>query len=164
MKLYEIAQQYTSALESLYESDELDEQTIRDTLEGLEGELHAKMEAVAAMALNIEAHAAAIKNAEKRMADRRKAQERKAQSIRAYLKQIMEQLNLKTMEGVQFDLKIKKNPPSLIIENEDLLPGEYWYVPDPEKEVDNAKLKDALQNGVEVPGAKITQATRLEIK
>lgn len=129
MKLYEITKQYNEALEILQENDDLDAQTIRDTLEGLEGELHAKIEAVAAMALNIEARAVAIKHAEKRMAERRKSQENKAEAIKRYLKETMEALNLSRVDGIQFDLAIKKNPPSLVIESEDLLPGNTGMFP-----------------------------------
>ena len=65
--LYEIAAEYRDAATKLAELD-LDAQTVADTLEGLSGDLETKAQNVAFFVRNLEATAAAIKQAEADMA------------------------------------------------------------------------------------------------
>ena len=79
--LYELAGEYRAAAEQLADLD-LPPEVVADTLEGLAGDLEQKATNVALFARNLEATAAAIKQAEADMAARRKAIENRAASIR----------------------------------------------------------------------------------
>lgn len=164
MKLYEIADQYLEALDRLQESEELDAQTIADTLEGLSGEVEEKMKAVAAIILNLKAYEQAAMAAALKMVDRGSKAEAKHKALTKYLKETMERLEMTVVVGDQFDLKIKKNPPSLNILDKNLVPRIFWYMPEVEGEIAKAELKAALLEGKEIPGAEILRPTRLEIK
>ena len=61
--LYELAAEYRADCEKLADMD-MDEQTLADTLEGLSGELEVKAQNVIMFTRNLEATAAAIKEAE----------------------------------------------------------------------------------------------------
>jgi hypothetical protein len=162
--LYVIANEYQAMVERLMNSD-LDEQTIADTIEGASGELELKVTNVAMFIRNLEASAEQIKLAEKAMADRRKALENKADSVKRYLFDNMKRTGITKIDSPYFALTIKKNPPSVIIDDVALIPNEYKvFLPPPPPTPDKAAIKAALQEGKTVEGAHIEQGERLEIK
>lgn len=164
LALYQLADLYLQDLQRLADLD-LDEQTVNDTLEGLSGELEVKATNVAAFARNLEASAEAIKGAEAQMAARRKAIERRAESLRSYLKANMERVGITKIESTQFALTIKKNPPAVHVEAPELVPSEFMKTPPPPPPVlDRKAVSDALKAGQDVPGCRLEQGTRLEIK
>jgi hypothetical protein len=162
--LYVLASEYHASASKLLESD-FDEQTIADTLEGLSGELEFKATNVAMLVRNLEASAEQIKIAEKSMADRRKAIESKAESIKRYLKDNMQRSGITKIESPYFALTIKKNPPSVIIDDATAIPAKFMVTPPaPPPSPDKTAIKAALQAGELVDGAHIEQGERLEIK
>jgi hypothetical protein len=162
--LYLIASEYQALANTLQEND-FDEVTIHDTLEGADGELETKAINVGCFIRNLESSAYQIKLAEKAMAKRRKSIENKADSIRKYLFDNMKACGISKIESPYFALTIKKNPSSLVIEDESLIPSDYFIQPEtPPLKLDNALVKKALTDGYDVPGARLNQAERLEIK
>ena len=61
-----------------------------------------------------------------------------------------------------FNFSIQKNPVSVNITDENILPEDY-LIPQPPK-VDKSSLKEALKNGIEVPGAELKQTEGLRIR
>ena len=61
-----------------------------------------------------------------------------------------------------FNFAIQKNPASVNITDENILPEDY-LIPQPPK-VDKTSLKEALKNGIEVPGAELKQTEGLRIR
>lgn len=164
LALFQIADQYLVDLKRLEELD-LDEQTVADTLEGLSGELEVKATNVAMFCRNLEASAEAIKAAEQQMAARRKAIENRAARIKQYLKDNMERTGITKIEGPHFALSIKKNPPAVHVEAQELIPAEFFNAPPPPAPVmDKKRIAEALKAGKDVPGCRLEQGTRLEIK
>lgn len=162
--LYVLASEYQAMASKLMESD-FDEQTIADTLEGAAGELEVKATNVAMFVRNLEASAEQIKLAEKAMAERRKSIESKADSIKRYLKDNMQRTGITKIECPYFALSIKKNPPSVIIDDLEAIPAKFMVTPPaPPPAPDKAAIKSALQAGEVVEGAHIEQGERLEIK
>ena len=69
------------------------------------------------------------------------------------------------IESPHFALKIKKNPPSVVIDSPDMIPAEFMKAPPPPPpSIDKVAIKEALKSGTEVPGARLNQELRLEIK
>ena len=164
LALYEIADAYLVDLQRLAELD-LDEQTISDTLEGLSGELEVKATNVAMFCRNLEASAEAIKGAEAQMAARRKAIENRAGRLRQYLKDNMERVCILKIESPFLALSIRKNPSAVHVEALELVPMEFFNPPMPPPPVlDKKRVADALKSGKDVPGCRMEQGTRLEIK
>ena len=136
--LFEIAETYRHALENLGDMD-LPDDVVRDTLEGLQGDLQAKGTNVAAFVLHLEAVAEAIKEAETKMGHRRKVLENRANNTRAYLKTCMETAGIQKIECPWFKLSIKKNPPKTVIDDESLIPVEFMKIPPPPPAVPDKK-------------------------
>lgn len=162
--LYELAHQYRADLEKLADLD-LDEQTLADTLEGLGGELEVKAQNVIMFTRNLEATAAAIKEAEAQMAARRKALENRAAGLRRYVLENMQFAGIQKIECPFFKLSIRDNPAAVEIYEPGLIPAQFMKQPEPPPpSPDKTAIKAAITAGTEVPGAKLTKGTRLDIK
>ena len=88
--LYEIAAKYRADLAALADL-ELDNQTVADTLDGMQGDLQDKLRAVIAYSLDLDVLATGTEEAAKRMADLAKARRARVQELRDYA--------LTTMQG-----------------------------------------------------------------
>lgn len=164
LALYQIADQYLADMQKLQDM-ELDDQTLMDTLEGLSGELEVKATNVAMFVRNLESSAEAIKAAEKAMAERRKAIEAKAERIRQYLLENMQRTGITKIESPYLAIGLRKNPPSVEVIDQALIPDEYFDIPEPPAPTLNKnRLKDDLKAGVIVEGAKLFQGQSLSIK
>lgn len=162
--LYELAADFRETADRLADM-ELDEQTLRDTLESIAYPVEQKAVQVAAFVRNLEATAEQIKQAEKQMADRRKAMESRAANVREYLMHNMRACGFTKIEHPMFKIAIKQNPESVVIEDERQIPADYLRQPEtPPPVPDKALMKKAMQDGYEIPGAKLTRTLRLEIK
>lgn len=162
--LYELAREYRDAAETLADLD-LDEQTLADTLEGMSGELEVKAQNVIMFTRNLESTAAAIKEAEAQMAARRKALENRAAGLRRYVLENMQFAGVQKIECPWFTLSVRDNPAAVEIFEPGLIPAEYMTQPAPPPPAPNkTAIKAAINAGTEVPGAKLTNGTRLEIK
>ena len=161
MKLYEV----TKDIEEMLEKTEPDDEYFNDTMESLQINWEEKAGGVSAYIGNLEATVAAIKNAEKNMADRRKSLLRNVESLKKYLMDNMDRLNIDKIETAHFVAKIKKNPPKVVINNEEEVPEDFW-----DKQVkwviNKTKIKEALKGDgkINVKGAEIVQDRRLVIK
>jgi len=161
--LYEISAAYRADVEKLANL-ELDEQTLADTLEGMGGELEVKAQNVVFFARNLEATAAAIKDAEAQMAARRKALERRADSLRRYVFASMQVAGVTKIECPYFRLSIQNNPPAVDVFEPDLVPLEYMVQPEtPPMSADRKAIGAALKAGKDVPGCRLTQGQRLAV-
>jgi len=162
--LYELAAEYRADAEKLADMD-LDEQTLADTLEGLSGELEVKAQNVIMFTRNLEATAAAIKEAEAQMAARRKALENRAAGLRRYVLENMQFAGIQKIECPLFKLSIRDNPAAVDIYEPGLIPAQYMKQPEPPPPApDKTAIKAAITAGTDVPGARLTKGTRLDIK
>lgn len=164
LSLYQIADQYLADIRTL-EDMELDSQTLADTLEGLTGDFEVKAVNVSMFIRNLEASAESIKEAEKQMAERRKALEDRANSIKEYLKLNMQKTGITSIDCPYFKITLRNNPESVDVLNPDMIPSEYYRVPEPPPPIlDKKALKEAIQNGVEVAGARLIRNQSIQIK
>lgn len=164
LALYQISDAYLADVRKLEEL-ELDEQTFLDTLESLSGDLELKATNVAMFVKNLEANAEAIKQAEKAMAERRRAHESKADKIRQYLLDNMLKTGITKIDCPYFTLSVRKNPPAVEVLTADLIPDDYYDIPEPPPPVLNKKrLAEDLKAGVVIQGARLTQGNSLQIK
>jgi hypothetical protein len=162
LTLYQITDRYQEAL-LLLSDPELPPEVVNDTLDAIEGEFENKALAVAAFIGNLELEAAAVHEVEDRMTKRRKALEGRAESLRGYLHFHMERLELKQLKSAELTVKIKRNPPRVVIDNETLLPDEYKEV-ELKLTVRKSLVQKALGEGREVAGAHLEASTRLDIR
>ena len=161
--LFILAAEHRALADKLHDTD-LDEQTILDTLEAESGDLVEKGKNVAAVFRNLESDAKQIKEAEEQLYARRKALEKRAANLKQYL------LNRMTISGIQkiecpwFSVSIKNNPESVQVDDESLIPRDYFREIPATFQLDKNLVKAAIKDGFEVPGAHLARTTRLDIK
>jgi hypothetical protein len=167
MKLYELANQFKS-LELLESTDDLPPEVIRDTLEGLEGQLQDKATNVALFIRNLESTADAIDAAADKMRSRGSRLRERAQSLNEYLLFNMQATGISKIESPFFTLTVRNNPATVVIDSENLIPAEFMRTPEPapppKPTPDKSAIARAIKSGAEVPGAHTEQRQRLEIK
>ncbi len=162
--LYVLAGEYRAIEQKLLDSD-LDETTIADTLEGAAGDLEEKAVNVAMFIRNLESSADQIDIAIKQMQERKKAIENKADSIKKYLLENMQRTGINKIESPYFSVQLKKNPPSVVIDNESYINEKYKVTKTvTTTSIDKESIKLAIKNGEIVTGAHIEQKERIEIK
>jgi len=164
LTLYELAAEHRTALEKLADLD-LPPEAVADTLESLGGELEAKAQNVVAFMRNLETTAIAIKEAEGQMASRRKAIENRVSSLKRYVLDAMQHNGIQRIDCPHFSISIAKNPPAVDVYDEGQIPKDYFIdPPPPPPQLDKNLIKQAIKDGFEVPGARLTQGVRLNIK
>lgn len=162
--LYVLASEYRAIEQKLIDSD-LDEKTIADTLEGAVGDLEEKAVNVAMFIRNLESSADQIDIAIKQMQERKKSIENKADSIKKYLLENMQRTGINKIESPYFSVQLKKNPPSVVVDNESDINAKYKVTKTViTTSIDKESIKLAIKNGETVSGAHIEQKERIEIK
>lgn len=164
LTLFEIASEYRQIADVLQDAN-CDEQTLMDTLEGERWPLELKAQNYGFVIGNLEASIAAITQAVKQMEARADSMKRRAEYLRERLKTGMEIAGVTKLECPHFAISIQKNPPAVEVWDERQVPEEFWVQPPPPaKKISKDALKAALKAGEDVPGAKLTQGTRIAIK
>lgn len=164
MTLYALTDKYRTAEAQMTDLG-MDEVTIRDTLEALQGEVQEKVTSVAMIVRNLESLAEQIKAAEKQMAERRKSIEARAEWLKGYLLQNMVAVGIQSVESPWFAIKVRQNPAAVTVLDEAAIPPEFWRTPEPPPPaLDKKAIAETLKAGGDVPGATLTRGNRLEIK
>jgi aromatic ring-opening dioxygenase LigB subunit len=166
LTLWQLTDQYLQALQILTSDDDLPPEVVRDTLDALEGSLVVKATNVAAYASMLSINADAIGTEIDRLKAMQQRAELHAQRLRDYLKDNMIRSGIAKIEATQapfFRLAIRKNPPKVVIDYEDMIPDEFLRTRTV-TEVARDEIKRAIQAGQDVPGAHLEQTERLEIK
>jgi hypothetical protein len=161
--LYTIATQHRALL--ALDVEEIDEQSMLDTLEALEGDLQTKATSVVAFQRNVQAYADMADAAAEALRNRARVLQNKADSVLAYMKRCMENGNITKIESAEFTARIQNNPPRVVVDDQAQLPAEFVIQkPAPPPEPSKTLIGNALKAGQEVPGAHLEQSTRLVIK
>ena len=131
---------------------DLDEETARDTLEGM-STLNELIAALVRSALLDESLQAGLKS---RMADLRarltRFEDRSAKKRRLVL-EAMSDAGLSKLEQPDFTVSVRTGPPALMVVTEEDIPSPYW-TPQPPKLNRQAVLND-LKIGEEIPGVQL---------
>ena len=164
MNLYQIAAEYRESADTLAALD-IDPQTLADTLESISGDLTTKTQNIAFVIRNLEALAESIKQAANGMTGRAKAIEARAASLRQYVLDNMMFAGVQKIDTPYFALAVRKNPPSAKVEDERQIPPRFFeQPPTPPLALSKSALAEALKAGEIIPGAKLVQSRRLEIR
>ncbi len=162
IKLYDLTTDYLEALDALAEIEDLPPEVIADTLEGLAGPWEEKALNVARYVRNLEAEAAAIDEAKKRMDARGKSTANQAARLKAYLKAELERTGLKP-KAPDLALRLQNNPPSVTIDDTALIPDDYRRT-ETVTTLLKAEIGTALKAGEVIPGARLVRSQRLVIQ
>jgi predicted RNA-binding protein len=127
----------------------IDEETLRDTLEGISS-LPEALAAVVRSYLDDLVVAAALGMRIGDMQTRLSRIEARVETKRATITAVMEKADIKKLEQPDFTASLRAIPPGLVVGDEMLIPGDYWK-PQPAK-LDKRGLLAALNSGASVPG------------
>lgn len=167
VKLYEVADTYLAALADLAQRDDLPPEVIADTLEAVKGEVEVKAANVAAFVKNVEVEAAVMKERAEIMAARAKRAQTMADGLKTYLAAHLMRCKLTEAKSGEIHVRLVKNPPAVVIENESLVPAEFMRTPEPapppKSAPDKSAIKSALAAGVLVEGCALIQSYRVRI-
>lgn len=144
---------------------EIDETTLKDTIEAVDGEIEVKADGYAKVIRQIEGDIASIKAEIGRLTFRKKVMENSRDRIKKALEEAMKATGKTKFETDLFSFRIQKNPPSLKLADDldiNKVPPEYIVWPEPT--IDNAKVKDVLKAGKELEWAHLEATEGLRIK
>lgn len=157
MNIYELSQSYQQIMEMIEDGQE----GLEDTLESLNDAIEDKAVGYAKVMRNLEAQATAIKEEEKRLSERRKSLENNVKRMKESLQETMIHNDKKKIKTDLFTFNIQKNPPSLNIENEELIPKRFY-----EEQLPKLNRKELLKElkETDIPGVAIKQGESLRIR
>lgn len=164
--LYSIVAEFREQATQLADM-ELDDATLADTLESIQWPVEEKARAVAAVIGNMGAANEMLANFIKSKQQQLKAMQAREDHLREYLLSNMlacEITEIKANDG-SLTIKVKTNPPSVIVDDEASIPWEYVrQAPPPPPAVDKVAVKEALKAGVEVPGCHLESKKSVTIR
>jgi hypothetical protein len=131
----------------------LDDETIRDTLEGIT-DLHEMIAAVVRSALVDEALHSGLRARLEEMRQRASRLELRASKKRELALQAMIGVGLAKLEQPDFTASTRAGSPALIVVSEQAIPQTYW-LPQPPK-IDRQGLLGELKRGAAVAGAELS--------
>ena len=132
------------------EFPDADEETLRDTLEGLSS-LPEMLACALRSYLDDIALTAALGIRINDMQERIGRFEQRAEKKRALITAVMERADLKKLAEPDFTVSVRATPSSLMVTDETEIPQDFWK-PQPAK-LDRQGLTAALRRGQSVPGA-----------
>lgn len=164
LTLYNITNKFAELMD-MAENGELTEEQYNALGEQLTLELQQKGSGIIGYTQNEEAFIEAVDFQIKRLQDLKKARQNKLEKFKQYVKENMDRLGITKMDTELGTLSIAKNPMSVEIENEEVIPKEF------KQQVITTKIdKTAIKNhfkatGEIIPGTRIIDnKTSLRIK
>lgn len=164
--LFQLTNSYLQLAEQLADAD-FDAQTIADTIEasGITDELATKAQGIESVARGALAHNDTIDAEIARLKALKDRRQKVADGLRDYLKCEMERAGIQKIECPLFTISIAKNPVAVEIYDALSIPDSFMRQPQiPPPVIDKKAIKDAIQAGAEISGARLSQSTRLSIK
>ncbi len=163
MNLYEISTEYQEILSELYDDEgNVNEQALQ-RLEQNDIAMEKKAIAIASFIKNMDAEREAIDSAKKAMAEREARFKKRISDLKGYLLSNMERRGINKVNCPYFEIKLKKCPLSVHIDNEDLIPDEYKRTK-VEVSPDKIKMLQEMKVGVIIPGVSLQQNMTLDIR
>ena len=161
--IYELTEDYMNLL-AMAEDPDIDEQAFMDTLEGIEGALEDKADGYAKVMKQLEANADGLETEIKRLQERKSLMAKNVDRMKSTLQKMMETTGKEKFKTELFSFHIQNNPPSLVMDSEDIevIPMEYLVPQDPK--IDKTKIKADIKAGKEITFAHMVTGRSLRIK
>ena len=159
--LYDLTAEYMTLLE-MAEDPDVEEDVLRDTMEGIEGEIEIKADGYARVMKQLEATSANLEYEEKRLMNRRKTIDRNIKRMKQALQDAMVATGKPKFKTDLFSFMIRKNPASVVIDRETCIPPEFLIPQDPK--IDKKAIKAAIDRGDDIKFAHLEQSESLLIR
>jgi len=154
--LYQIADNYRALLDL-----DIPPEQIADTLELVQDEFEQKARSVGFVLETMDTNEAALSAHLDDVKKRLEAIKSRKQRLKDYLKANMEATGISKIESPYFTISLQKSPESVVIDNENTIPDDYFET---KRAVSKSLVKKALQDGYIVPGAHLEQGNHVRIR
>lgn len=163
--LYEITGAMLPVIQQYQQAESQEElDALAKSLQDLELSFQEKALAIGHFCINEQSDIDAIENEIKRLKAMSTRKENHIEWMKNYLKNHMEATGQLRIDSATVGVAIRKNPPSIIIEDVTKIPEKYMRIIPEKKEPDKVLIKQAFKDGIGIDGCKMEQGTRLEIK
>ena len=159
--IYEIADKYKFIQQMIEEGTE--PEVFTDVLNATDGELAEKLENYAMIMTNIQSNIDGKKAEAKRLLERAKAEEESIKRMKQNMQYAMVASGQTKVKGEKFNFTVQKNPPSLKVVDETLIPRKFVKV-EQVSTVDKKAILAEAKNGVEIKGVEIQQGESIRIR
>ena len=162
--LYELTADYLELLE-MAEDPDIEEDVLRDTMDGIGGALEDKAEGYAKIIRMLEGDAAACDAESKRLRNKKQTIENNIKRMKAALQYSMQATGKTKFKTALFSFGIQKNPASVVMDEQYIenVPERFLIRKDPE--INRAAIKSAIKAGEDLTGlAHLEQTESLRIR
>jgi hypothetical protein len=142
--------------------EDLSDDSCMEKLGNLQLALKEKLEWLAKVIQNENAESKKFKEQADFFNEKANARKNRAERTKKFIHTFMNINNVKRLEGTHLIVSLQKNPPSVVIKNEDEIPVEYLTIPDPV--INKKKISEVLKQGIEVKGAELQQTESVRIR
>ena len=160
MKLYELTQNYMN-LQALLEDETISQDLIEAAMKEVGEDIEEKAQNYAVIMKNLEAEADALEKEEKRLAARKSSLRNRNKILKDNLENSMKAIGKTKFKTNLFSFNISKNPSSVNIYDENLIPDQYIVYT---KSVAKKAMLDDIKQGVIIPGVSLKQTESLKIR
>ena len=157
--LYELTQDCLAVLALAEEG-----QDVKDTLDSIQGDIEVKAQGITHIVKTLDNDNLAIDAEIKRLTERKERNAKSAENIKNYLFENMKALGMTEIKTPLLSCKIQKNPPSVVIDDEEKVDAKYMTVIPATYKPDKARIKKDLLEGKELAFAHLTQGERIVFK
>ncbi|MFR4509207.1 siphovirus Gp157 family protein [Enterococcus avium] len=157
MKLYELTNNYRKVAEM----EDLDSETLRDTLDSISDEIENKVINIGFIIKEKKADIKAIQDAMKELAEKKQSIEKSIDSLQCYAYDSMKLTGVNKAKTPLLSIWIQNNPPSVNVTDESMIPKSFFIEQEPK--LDKKQLKEELKHG-EIPGAELVQTEGLRVR
>ncbi len=171
-KLFDISENYRALFDAFDDCDELTDDQIQayfDTLDGIEGEFADKAENTACFIKELDADVKALDELAEEFAARARAKKNLIKRLKEMLLNNMQVCGIKKIDRPRAVISLRNNAESVTIEDERKLvkwleknAPEMLNYEDPE--ISRTRVKSALKDGIEIPGAQLVRRASVIIR
>jgi len=155
--MYELTKQF-KGLQELIEEGEMDAETLKDTLDGLNTDLKEKGQDVLHFLANLDGDIKAYDDEIKRMTARKKSLQNHYDWLKEYLRTNMIETGITKIKCPVFTATLRKPGKKVEIVDEKVLPVDYQTLVPASWQINLVQIGKALKAGVDVPGARLVDA------
>lgn len=159
LSLYAISEKFLE----LFDKDDLTEEEMQEQGNELAIMLQNKAENIVGYNFTLESNKTALKQEIERLTNMYNAIDKQQEKLKKYVKSTMEKLDLPEINTTIGKIKIKKNPVSVDILDENSIDDKYYSIKTT-KTISKTKIKEDLEKGINVKGARLIQNTKIDFK
>ena len=161
MNLYELEGNLLHVVELANSAKPEDQQLFADTIESLQDSIADKAIGYGKVINQLVADEKQLADKIKHDQERKRALSNNISRLKLALQHGMETAGKDKIKDIDLSIWIQNNQPSVAVTDDKLIPGEFTEV---EKKLNKTAIKQALNDGEEVPGAKLVQTRSIRIK